>query len=67
MSTIRARRRQADEINKTEDRGSAAVHDRRGQLAEAKLAAYISELVASAPPISAEASSRLRMLLGGAK
>jgi hypothetical protein len=61
MSKIKAGPRPAD--SKTGGY-SRQEHDRR-VLAEARLAAYITAVVAAAPPLRPEQRERLALLLGG--
>lgn len=68
MSVLKARSRLANEVKRARragDQDSSAVNDARRELAEAKLAAYIEQVLADCPPLSPEVRSKLAVLLKG--
>jgi hypothetical protein len=68
MSVSRTRSRLANEVKRAKRTGQPvesfpAVQAARGELAEAKIAAYITAVVSAAPPLSAQQRDRLATLL----
>lgn len=68
-AVARAHSRVANATKKAKKNPAARVEvdQARRELAEAKLAAYIAQVVEAAPPLSAEAAARLTMLLHGSR
>lgn len=71
MSVFQSRSRLGNAVKQAKADGvspasSPAVTDARRELAEAKLRAHIEQVVAAAPPLTAEQRSRLASLLTSA-